>query len=47
VLNTSAITAATKSSMKQQSGAPQIVTYAVVEKGMENKGEQRRTKVEP
>jgi len=39
MLNTSAITAVTKSSMM---ALPQIVTYAVVEKGMENKEEEQR-----
>ena len=39
MISTSAITAFTNSSMKSGSGATQIVTYAVVEKRMENKGE--------
>ena len=38
MLNTSAITAVIKSSMKSRSNAPQILTYTVVQKGMENKG---------
>ena len=40
LLNTSVITAVTKSSMKPQSGTAAIVTYAVVvKKGMEHKSE--------
>ena len=38
MLNTSAITVVTKSSMKPQSGITTNVTYVVVEKGMENIG---------
>jgi len=48
MLNTSAITAVTESSMKPQSGT--VVNrylHAVVKKGMENKGEQRLAFVEP
>jgi len=41
VINTSAITAATKSSMKPEAVLLKIITYAVVEKGVESKGEQR------
>ena len=44
VMNTSAITAVTKSSMKpwsHEAALLQIVTYAVVKKEMESKGEQR------
>jgi len=38
MLNTSAITAVIKSSMKLRRALPQIITYVVEEKGMENKG---------
>jgi len=42
MLNTFAITAVTKVSMKPRSSATaNRHTYAVVKKGMENKGEQR------
>jgi len=44
MINTSAITAVTKSSMKPQrheAVLPQIVIYTVVEKEIESKGEQR------
>ena len=41
VINTSAITAVTKSPWSHEAALPQIVSYRVVEKGMENKGEQR------